>query len=35
MTFWNCFAYMPENGMVITVHREGKVLEIFVLGGIE
>jgi hypothetical protein len=28
------FANMPENE-IITVHRKGKVLEIFVLGGIE
>jgi len=26
---------VPENEMIITVHREGNVLEIFVLGGIE
>jgi hypothetical protein len=34
LTSLNCFANMPENGMIIIVHT-GQVLEIFVLGGIE
>jgi hypothetical protein len=35
LTFCNCFANKPENEMIITVHRRGKVLEIFVLDGTE
>jgi hypothetical protein len=35
LTSCNYFANEPENEKIITVHRGGKVLEIFVLGGTE